>query len=216
MRKKLMWWLIAALGVVLLGAVLWGPIVSNVEQPKYKVVESAGNIEIRDYAPMIVAEAEVSGDRREAIGKGFRIIADYIFGNNTASQKVPMTAPVTQQGSEKIAMTAPVVQQGDGSNWTVHFVMPSSYTMKTLPRPNNPAVKLKAIEGKRFAVIRFAGMGGQDSLKRHTAELDEFVSAKNLTPQSAPTYAFYNPPWTLPFLRRNEVMVEVSGEGARQ
>jgi SOUL heme-binding protein len=99
MRKKLMWWAIAVLAVVLLGAALWGPIVSNVEQPKYKVVDSSDNIEIRDYAPMIVAEAEVSGDRREAIGKGFRLIADYIFGNNTASQKVAMTAPVTQQGS---------------------------------------------------------------------------------------------------------------------
>ena len=78
-----MWWLIAVVAVVLLGAALWGPIMSNVEQPRYQVVESSGNIEIRDYAPMIVAEAEVSGDRPDAIGKGFRIIADYIFGNNT-------------------------------------------------------------------------------------------------------------------------------------
>jgi hypothetical protein len=112
-----MWWLIAVVAVVLLGAALWGPIVSNVEQPKYQVVESSGNIEIRDYAPQIVAEAEVAGDRRDAIGKGFRIIADYIFGNNTSAQKMPMTAPVTQQGNEKIAMTAPVTQQGDGNIW---------------------------------------------------------------------------------------------------
>ena len=209
MRRKYMWWLIAVVAVVLLGAALWGPIVSNVEQPKYQVVESSGNVEIRDYAPMIVAEAEVSGDRRDAIGKGFRIIADYIFGNNTAAQKVPMTAPVTQQGSEKIAMTAPVTQQGDGNTWRVRFIMPSSYTMETLPKPNNPAVKLKEIGAKRYAVIRFSGMAGEDSLKRRTEELNAFISAKNLTPLSAPTYAFYNPPWTLPFLRRNEVMVEI-------
>jgi effector-binding domain-containing protein len=211
-----MWWLIAFGAVVLLGAALWGPIVSNVEQPKYQVVESSGNIEIRDYAPMIVAEAEVAGDRRDAIGKGFRIIADYIFGNNTAAQKVPMTAPVTQQGSEKIAMTAPVTQQGDGNIWRVRFVMPSSYTMEALPKPNNPAVKLKEIGAKRYAAIRFSGMADEDSLKRRTKELNEFISAKNLTPLSAPTYAFYNPPWTLPFLRRNEVMVEIpasAGEG---
>jgi SOUL heme-binding protein len=150
-----MWWLIAFGAVVLLGAGLWGPIVSNVEQPKYRVVESSGNIEIRDYAPMIVAEAEVAGDRRDSIGKGFRIIADYIFGNNTSAQKVPMTAPVTQQGNEKIAMTAPVTQQGDGNIWRVRFVMPSSYTMETLPKPNNPAVKLKEIGAKRYAAIRF-------------------------------------------------------------
>jgi SOUL heme-binding protein len=211
-----MWWLIAFGAVVLFGAALWGPIVSNVEQPKYQVIESSGNIEIRDYAPMIVAEAEVAGDRRDAIGKGFRIIADYIFGNNTAAQKVPMTAPVTQQGSEKIAMTAPVTQQGDGNIWWVRFVMPSSYTMKALPKPTNPVVKLKEIGATRYAAIRFSGMADEDSLKRRTEELNAFISAKNLTPLSAPTYAFYNPPWTLAFLRRNEVMVEIrasTGEG---
>lgn len=211
MRRKLMWYVIAVLAVVLVGAALWGPIVSNVEQPKYKVVESSGNIEIRDYAPMIVAEAEVSGDRREAIGKGFRIIADYIFGNNTAAQKVPMTAPVAQQVSEKIAMTAPVTQQGEGNSWKVYFVMPSNYTMDTLPKPNNRAVVLKEIPTKRYAAIRFSGMGGESSLRRHTMQLNEFLSAKKLMPLSAPTYAFYNPPWTLPFLRRNEVLVEIAG-----
>jgi hypothetical protein len=210
-----MWWLIAVVAVVLLGAALWGPIVSNVEQPKYQVVESSGNIEIRDYAPQIVAEAEVAGDRRDAIGKGFRIIADYIFGNNTTAQKLPMTAPVTQQGSGKIAMTAPVTQQGDGNIWRVRFVMPSSYTIETLPKPNNPAVKLKEIGAKRYAVIRFSGMAGEDSLKHRTEELNAFISAKNLTPLSAPTYAFYNPPWTLPFLRRNEVMVEIPASAGK-
>ena len=207
--KKIVWWIVGIVAVLLLGAALWGPIVSNVEHPKYKVAERSGNIEIRDYAPMIVAEADVKGERREAIGKGFRIIADYIFGNNTAAQKVPMTAPVTQQGNEKIAMTAPVTQQGSDNTWRVRFVMPSKYTMETLPKPNNPAVELKEIPAKRFAVIRFSGMAGEDSLKRHTKELEDFLSAKTLTPLSPPTYAFYNPPWTLPFLRRNEVLVEI-------
>jgi DNA gyrase inhibitor GyrI len=204
-----MWWIIGIAGVTLLAAALWGPIVSNVEQPKYEIVETSGNIEIRDYAPMIVAEVDVTGGRRDAIGKGFRIIADYIFGNNTTAQKLPMTAPVTQQDSEKIAMTAPVTQQGDGNTWKVRFIMPSSYTMEALPKPDNPAVELKEIGAKRYAVIRFSGMAGEDSLKRYTEELNAFISAKNLTPLSAPTYAFYNPPWTLPFLRRNEVMVEI-------
>jgi hypothetical protein len=106
-------------------------------------------------------------------------------------------------------MTAPVTQQGDGSTWRVRFIMPSSYTMETLPKPHNPAVKLKEIAAKRYAVIRFSGMADEDSLKSRTKELNAFVSAKKLTPLSEPTYAFYNPPWTLPFLRRNEVMVEV-------
>jgi len=205
-----MWWLLAVLGVVLLGAALWGPIVSNVEHPKYKIIESKGNIEIRDYAQMIVAETDVAGERDEAISKGFRIIANYIFGNNSATQKVPMTAPVTQQGSEKIAMTAPVTQQGEGNTWKVRFIMPSSYSMETLPKPSNPTVELKEVPAKRFVVIRFAGLGGDENLKHHTNELNDFIMAKNLTPQSPPTYAFYNPPWTLPFLRRNEVLIEIS------
>jgi hypothetical protein len=120
--KKLVWWFVGIVAALLLGAALWGPIVSNVEHPKYKVFERTGSIEIRDYAPMIVAEVEVKGERREAISKGFRVIADYIFGNNTRAQKV--TAPVTQQGSEKIAMTAPVTQEGGGNTWRVRLIMP--------------------------------------------------------------------------------------------
>ena len=116
MRTKAMWWIILA-GVLVLGAVLWGPIVSNVEQPKYRVIASEKNIEIREYPPVIVAETEVAGERDKAISEGFRTIADYIFGNNLSSQKVAMTAPVTQQPSKKIAMTAPVTQQGIGNIW---------------------------------------------------------------------------------------------------
>ena len=123
MRKKTMWWIILA-SVLVLAAALWGSIVSNVEQPKYKVIATDRNIEIRDYPPMIVAEADVAGERDKAISEGFRTIADFIFGNNLSSQKVAMTAPVTQQASEKIAMTAPVTQQGDGNAWQVRFVMP--------------------------------------------------------------------------------------------
>lgn len=214
-KKKVVWWIIGIVTVLLLGAALWGPIVSNVEHPKYQLVERSGNIELRDYAPMIVAEAEVEGERREAINKGFRIIADYIFGNNTASQKVAMTAPVTQQGSEKIAMTAPVTQQGDGNTWRVRFIMPSKYTMETLPKPNNSAVALKEIPAKRIAAIRFSGFNTNDNLNRHAKELNAFLGEQNLTALSPLNYAFYNPPWTLPFLRRNEVLVEVSGPEVR-
>ena len=204
-----MWWIVVA-GIAFVGAgALWGPIVSNVEQPKYNVISTDHKIEIRDYAPMIVAEADVSGERDKAIGEGFRIIAEYIFGSNQSSRKVSMTSPVTQQSNEKIAMTAPVMQQGQERSWQVRFTMPASYTLDTLLKPNNPAIKLIKIEGKRFAVIRFSGLAGEDRLKRQTDELIEFIKSRNLTVTSAPTYAFYNPPWTLPFLRRNEIMIEV-------
>ncbi len=202
-----MLWIIA--GAVVIGAAAWGPIVSDVEQAKYDVVESHGSIEIRDYAPMIVAEAQVSGERKEAINQGFRIIADYIFGNNISAQKVAMTAPVIQQPSEKIAMTAPVIQEGVENSWKVRFVMPASYAMDTLPKPNNDEVKLEQIPAKRFAVIRFSGIADEDNLKTQTDTLKDFIKEKNLKAISQPTYAFFNPPWTLPFLRRNEVMLEI-------
>lgn len=207
MKKKYLWFIPVAL---VAGFAAWGPIVSNVEQAKYDVVESHGAIEIRDYAPMIVAETEVKGERESAINHGFRMIADYIFGNNISAQKVTMTAPVTQQASEKIAMTSPVTQQGsDSGNWKVHFVMPSTYTIDTLPKPKNEAVKLKEIPAKRYVVIRFSGVGNSKRLAKETADLEAFVAQKNLKPVASPTFAFFNPPWTLPFLRRNEVMIEI-------
>ena len=112
---------------------------AQIEEPAFKLVAKDGAFEVRDYAPMIVAEVEVSGERQQAIGQGFRIIADYIFGKNRARKSIAMTAPVVQQSSEKIAMTAPVTQEGTGNRWHVRFVMPSGYTMMTLPEPEDDA-----------------------------------------------------------------------------
>lgn len=168
---------------------------SRVEQAKYTVITKHGSIEIRQYEPMIVAETEIKGQRQEAISQGFRIIADYIFGNNLTRQNVAMTAPVTQQSQ--------------GTSWTVRFVMPSNYTMESLPKPNNNLVKIEQIEAKRFAVIRFSGTPTEDSIKKHTTDLEEFIRTNNLKIRSEPIYAFFNPPWTLPSSRRNEVMMEI-------
>jgi len=211
MRRSVVWWIAGVVVLLLVAAAAWGPIVSaRVEQPKYRVVASEGSLELRDYDPMIVAETRVAGVREEAIGAGFRRIADYIFGNNTAAEKVAMTAPVTQQPGEKIAMTAPVAQQGDGASWLVRFVMPARYTLETLPKPNNPEVVLKRLETKRFAVVRFSGGSDAENLRRHAAILEAFLRDRDLQPVSDPTYAFYNPPSTLPFLRRNEILIEVA------
>ena len=202
-------WLIIP-GIVILGAVMWGPVMSNVEQAKYNVVESSDSIEIRDYQAQIIAQTEVTGERKEAINQGFRLVADYIFGNNTAAQKVAMTAPVIQQQSEEIAMTAPVMQKGSDNSWSVAFVMPNEYTLETLPKPNNDLVKLIEVPGKRFAAIRFTGLAKEKSLQDHTEKLESYIKAHDLMAVSSPAYAFYNPPWTLPFMRRNEVMIEIS------
>ncbi len=213
-----MWWIIP--GLLVAGAVVWGPVVSDaVEQPSYQVVEERDGVEIRDYGPIIVAETAVAGEREQAVGEGFRRIADYIFGNNLAAGPVSRdrgAVTTSASPSEKIAMTAPVLQQADGTRqangnlWQIRFVMPARYTMATLPTPRNPAVSLVALPGRRYVVARFSGFAGDDSLRRHTAILDAFISVQHLQSLSPPVYAFYNPPWTLPFLRRNEVMVEIA------
>ncbi len=182
---------------------------SSVEQPDYKLITSEENIEIRDYHPMILAEVEVSGQRKQAISEGFKILADYIFGNNTSNKKMEMTAPVTNELSEKMAMTAPVLQELHMDKWKVRFIMPKKYSFETLPKPNSKDVILIPLPARRFAVIRFSGLADNESIKLHTEELETYILAVTLKPIGEPILAFYNPPWTLPFLRRNEVMIEI-------
>lgn len=208
MRKKLV--LLTGASLAGFAAISWSILGSDVETPDYALISKTGNIEVRSYAPMIVAETTVEGDREEAIQRGFRIIADYIFGSNRSSDKVAMTAPVTQQSSHSIAMTAPVTQQAEGNLWKVRFVMPSKYTMETLPQPVNSQVVLIQVPEKRFAAIRFSGLAGKASLENHEAELRQFISENGLKSGNSPEYAFYNPPWTLPFMRRNEILIELA------
>ena len=199
----------AIIGIVLIGIVAVGYIMSDVETPRYKVITAENNIEVRKYAPMIVAEVQMNGGRKDAIGDGFRLLADYIFGNNIAQKDIAMTAPVQQQESAKIAMTAPVQQQSTGDDWQISFVMPSEYTMETLPKPVNERVKIKEIPAKTFAVITFSGTNSDKNVKDHENQLMTYVVANALSVIDTPKYAFYNPPWTLPLMRRNEVMIEI-------
>ena len=202
--------IVAIIGIVLIGAIAAGPVMSDVETPNYEIVKSQGAIEVRQYDPLIIAQVQMSGEREEATGDGFRLLADYIFGNNIANQDIAMTAPVEQQQNTKIAMTAPVQQQSTGDDWEVSFVMPSEYTMKTLPKPVNERVVLKEIPAKTFVAITFSGTNSDENVKAHEKILLEYVEANDLSVISTPKYAFYNPPWTLPPMRRNEVMIEIA------
>ena len=202
----------AIIGIVLIGAIAVGPIMSDVETPDYELVKSQGAIEIRQYNPMLIAEVQMSGKREDAIGDGFRLLADYIFGNNIANQDIAMTAPVQQQESTRIAMTAPVQQQSTGDDWQVSFVMPSEYTMDTLPKPVNERVALKEIPAKTFAAITFSGTNSDENVQKHEKILLEYIEANDLSVIGTPKYAFYNPPWTLPPMRRNEIMIEIQGQ----
>ena len=199
-----------ALAVGLLAASVVGPIMSQVEQPEYKIEVSDGNIELRSYAPMIVARAVVQGPRKVAINQGFRLIAAYIFGQNAPRVTIEMTAPVKQQ-KQTIEMTAPVTQQAEGDAWVISFIMPKSWTLDTLPAPSDARVTLEPVPARRFVVITFSGLAGDAIIEKRTNELRRYAADRRLTTIGEPQLAFYNPPWTLPFLRRNEIMLELSG-----
>jgi hypothetical protein len=190
------------------------------EEPKYTLLEKSEPFELRAYAPQIVAEVLVDGDLDDASSRGFRLIAAYIFGKNQVSEKIAMTAPVgiesgAKQTSAKIAMTAPVGIEADqsqksGANqWLVSFVMPSEYTLETLPKPLNSQVKIRQVPAEKRAVITFSGFYGADTVAEKTKALEDWIKSKNLQATGSPQFARYNPPWTLPFMRRNEVMIRV-------
>ena len=187
------------------------------EEPKYSLIEKDGAFEVRTYDSKLIAEVVLEGEMSDATSAGFRLLADYIFGNNTApsgkSEKISMTAPVTVENrSEKIAMTAPVAIQSEQKGWRVWFVMPSHFTLATLPKPNNPLVVIKPIAAKRYAVVRFSGWVDDEKMQAKLKELSTWLAVKKLTSKGQPELARYNPPWTLPFLRRNEVALELESK----
>lgn len=184
------------------------------EEPPYAVVETHGDIEIRDYPALIVAEVEMDGDRREAANQGFRPLAGYIFGGNSPREEIAMTAPVTStpaEGGAEIAMTAPVTSEpvGEGS-WRVAFIMPEQWSMDTLPAPDDARVELREVPARRVAAIRFNGLMGEDRIADKLSELQTFLDEHDHEAASAPTYAAYNPPWIPAPFRRNEIWIEIA------
>lgn len=189
-----------------------------IEEPSYTVLSQVEDFELRRYDEQLVAQTWVSGDQDTASRQGFKILADYIFGNNTApsgeSSKISMTAPVTMQSdnlngqaSQKIAMTAPVSMQQNNGKWRVQFTMPSQYTMQTLPKPNNPDVKIVQVPAQTYGVIKFSGLAGSKKVAKKTETLKSWMQTQKLVITGTPELARYNPPWTLPFMRRNEVLM---------
>ena len=195
--------------VLAFGAAMIGPIMSNVEVPAYKILKKEQNIEIRQYPPLIIAEVKTAGSRQDSIGNGFRILADFIFGNNEGEKQLSMNGPITQQQGIKIAMTAPVQQEKTDTEWAISFIMPSKFSIDTIPNPINDRIKIIQIPSKRYAVITFSGRSTEANLTKHTNELEIYMNGSSYSKVGNAKYAFYNPPWTLPFLRRNEVQFEI-------
>ncbi|MEI8135562.1 MAG: heme-binding protein [bacterium] len=184
----------------------------SIEQPKFHVLEGEDNLQIRQYQPSIIAKTVVeSSDMDKASNEGFRRIAKFIFGDNTAKGKIAMTAPVTssEERSEKIAMTAPVSMQVTGGKYVIAFTMPSSYTLVTLPSPNDDRVKIEQLPGKKMAVIKYSGTWSPKRMQEKKDELLNWLREKKLKPIGEVIFARYDPPWTPWFMRTNEVQVEV-------
>ena len=178
-----------------------------IEKPSYEVLESDGQLELRRYEPYIVAETVVDAEFERAGNEGFRRLADYIFGNNRSQQKLAMTAPVSQTTSEKIAMTAPVSMHRQGELYRITFMMPSKYTLETLPEPVNPEVHLREIPGGLVAAIRYRGTWSQQRYEAHRTELESWIEAQGWTESGEPIFARYDPPFKPWFLRRNEILI---------
>jgi effector-binding domain-containing protein len=218
-------------GIILLWSV-WGYFVSRVENTPYSVIESKKEYEVRLYPAHIVAQTTVKGTYKEALNQGFRIIAGYIFGGNTKKESIAMTTPVvesvgsiqtaemktarelgsesaTKAISESIAMTAPVMATIEGESHTIAFGMPKSYTLETLPTPNDSRVEIVTIPERKMAVIRFSWFRTDTRVQSKKQELLDILKKENVAVVGEPQYAGYNGPGTPPWMTRNEVLVEI-------
>ena len=183
------------------------------EEPEFKLISEEGEFQIREYDPKIIAQVDVEGDFDEASSMGFKLLADYIFGNNLLegeSQKISMTTPVEMSPmAENLLITSPVMDDQVNDKWLINFVMPQEYSLDTLPKPNNPQVKIIEVPKEKYAVIVFSGLVRESSYTEKVELLHNYLEENGLKQQSAVKVARYNPPWTLPFFRRNELMVRI-------
>lgn len=187
------------------------PMTANAtEEPAHTTLVKDGKYEIRQYEPTIVAEVEITGDMRRAGNSGFRPLADFIFGNNTARSEIAMTAPVTRVKSEKIAMTAPVTRTMEDDVWTVAFVMPGEFTMDTLPVPNNPDVAIREVPGELMATVKFSGIGREAAFEQRHGALEAWLDRQGFEAIGPARYAGYDAPYVPGPFRRNEVMIPVA------
>ena len=184
------------------------------DEPEFKLILKEDKFEIREYSPKIIAQVEVFGDFDDASSKGFKILADYIFGNNTSTDgnsRIEMTAPVEMEPlPQKINMTKPVLTEERDNNWIVSFIMPNESRLETLPKPNNKSIKILSLSKEKYAVIVFSGLVRESSYLEKEKLLNQFIKEKKLKTSGEIKIARYNPPWTLPFFRRNELMIKVN------
>lgn len=181
-------------------------------EPAYKVLKEDGKVQIREYEPYIMAQVQGSTDFDGALYSGFMRLFNYISGKNTNRSKLRMTVPVTEElvtASEKIPMTAPVTSERSGDNYVVSFIMPEGYRLDTLPVPDDKGITFRQVPAHRAAVIRFSGRMSPELADKKIRELSEWMAKNGITPESNYLMAQYNPPWIPGFMRRNEIIVSI-------
>ena len=189
-----------------------------IEEPRYEVLASTDDYEVRRYDSYIIAETDVEGTYKTAGNKAFRILAGYIFGDNQASEKMAMTAPVGSRPADdsvKMKMTAPVTSapgEDKAGSYTYSFVMENKYSLETLPVPNDPRVRLRVLPERTVAVHRYSGTWSEDNYLEHERLLLDALAADGVSTHGVPVSARYNAPFTPWFMRRNEVMIEVDDD----
>ena len=203
-------WLRALVSV----AVLTAPLLSQaIEEPAYEVVRTLGDVEVRQYAPYVVAEVRIDADATEAGNLAFPILAGYIFGKNKGEKKFEMTAPVTQVAApQRLEMTAPVTQTavpGAVGSYLIQFVLPKGVTLATAPEPIDPRVIVREVPANRIAVIRYSGFWSEANYAEHLDKLRSVLKTAGVNPSGEPVFSRYNPPFMPWFLRRNEIWLTV-------
>lgn len=185
------------------------------EEAPYTVIKTDDIFELREYAPQVIAEIIVDGDLEGAGNKAFRPLFRYISGDNKSRDKIAMTAPVSQeQLGEKISMTTPVSQQSIHGKWAVSFMMPASYTMGTLPTPDDSNIKLRQIPARRVAAVRYSGFWSQEKYLLYREKLEKWIKNNRFTVAGEPVWARYNAPFTPWFMRRNEILIPLTAGDA--
>lgn len=183
------------------------------EEPEFKLISEEGEFQIREYDPKIIAQVEVEGDFDEASSRGFKLLADYIFGNNIldgGSKKISMTTPVEMSPmAENLLITSSILDDQVNNKWSINFVMPQEFSLDTLPKPKNSQVNIIEVPKEKYAVIVFSGLVRESSYAEKAKLLSNYLEENGLKQQGAIKIARYNPPWTLPFFRRNELMVRI-------
>lgn len=203
-------------------AFLTGGTAMSYEQPDYTVIYEQDGIEYRQYDSYLVAETVIRNTEgyRDAGSEGFRRLFAYISGANRSSAEIAMTVPVAAasvdnpgsdtRNGEKIAMTVPVQQAESASGWTMSFALPASYTLETAPQPVDQRVYIREVPSRLVAVRRFASRWTDRSFVRQEIKLRDALRAADIEPQGKFERAVYNAPFSLPFTRRNEIMVVVN------